>query len=49
MNTAPRQPLRFVAGALLFGIVGLIIAVPVALTIKVTLAALYDEESNQEM
>jgi len=30
-------------GALLFGIVGVIMAVPVALVVKITLALLYDE------
>jgi predicted PurR-regulated permease PerM len=33
----------FLAGGLLFGIVGVIMAVPVALVVKVTLALLYDE------
>ena len=33
----------FLAGGALFGVVGVIIAVPVALVIKATLAALYDE------
>ncbi|HLK25205.1 MAG TPA: AI-2E family transporter [Caulobacteraceae bacterium] len=34
----------FLAGALLFGITGVIMAVPVALAVKVTLATLYGEE-----
>jgi predicted PurR-regulated permease PerM len=33
----------FLSGAFLFGVVGVIMAVPVALAIKVTLALLYDE------
>ncbi len=33
----------FLSGALLFGVVGVIMAVPVALTVKITLALLYDE------
>jgi predicted PurR-regulated permease PerM len=33
----------FLSGGLLFGIAGMILAVPVALTIKVTLATLYRE------
>ena len=33
----------FLSGGVLFGIVGIILAVPVALTIKVTLSTLYDE------
>ena len=33
----------FISGGLLFGIAGLIMAVPVALAIKVTLATLYHE------
>jgi predicted PurR-regulated permease PerM len=33
----------FLSGGLLFGIAGMILAVPVALTIKVTLATLYGE------
>lgn len=33
----------FLSGALLFGVVGVIMAVPVALIVKVTLALLYDE------
>jgi predicted PurR-regulated permease PerM len=36
----------FLSGALLFGVVGVIMAVPVALTVKITLALLYDEPSN---
>ena len=33
----------FLAGAAMFGIVGVILAVPVALTVKVVLAAIYGE------
>jgi predicted PurR-regulated permease PerM len=33
----------FLAGGLLFGVIGVIMAVPVALVVKVTLAMLYDE------
>jgi predicted PurR-regulated permease PerM len=33
----------FLSGAFLFGVVGVIMAVPVALSVKVTLALLYDE------
>jgi len=33
----------FLAGGALFGIVGVILAVPVALTVKVVLATIYDE------
>ena len=36
----------FLSGAFLFGVVGVIMAVPVALAIKVTLALLYDEAPN---
>ena len=36
----------FLSGGLLFGIAGMIMAVPVALTIKTTLATLYNEEST---
>ena len=36
----------FLAGGTLFGVVGVIIAVPVALVIKATLSALYDEPIN---
>lgn len=35
--------LCFLAGGLLFGVIGVIMAVPVALVVKVTLAMLYDE------
>jgi predicted PurR-regulated permease PerM len=35
--------LCFLSGGLLFGVVGVILAVPVALVVKVTLAVLYDE------
>jgi predicted PurR-regulated permease PerM len=38
----------FLAGGTLFGIVGIIVAVPVALTIKVTLATLYREPLSDE-
>jgi predicted PurR-regulated permease PerM len=33
----------FLSGAFLFGVVGVIMAVPVALVVKVTLALVYDE------
>jgi predicted PurR-regulated permease PerM len=33
----------FLAGGMLFGIVGIILAVPVALVVRTTLAILYDE------
>jgi predicted PurR-regulated permease PerM len=33
----------FLSGGILFGVVGVIMAVPVALIVKVTLATLYDE------
>jgi predicted PurR-regulated permease PerM len=36
----------FLAGGALFGVVGVIIAVPAALVIKATLATLYDEPAN---
>jgi predicted PurR-regulated permease PerM len=38
----------FLAGGVLFGIVGVIMAVPVALVIKVTLATLYDETDQRK-
>jgi predicted PurR-regulated permease PerM len=38
--------LCFLAGGLLFGVIGVIMAVPVALVVKVTLAWLYDEPQN---
>lgn len=37
----------FLAGGLLFGIVGVILAVPIALTLKVVLAVLYDEPHTE--
>jgi predicted PurR-regulated permease PerM len=37
----------FLAGAFLFGVVGVILAVPVALVVKVTLALLYDEPTDE--
>ncbi|MBO0715796.1 MAG: AI-2E family transporter [Rhizobiales bacterium] len=37
----------FLSGGLLFGIVGVIMAVPVALVVKVTLALLYDEPTKE--
>ncbi|HEY7248132.1 MAG TPA: AI-2E family transporter [Xanthobacteraceae bacterium] len=37
----------FLAGGLLFGIPGVILAIPVALTVKVTLAILYDESTGR--
>lgn len=36
----------FVSGGLIFGITGIIMAVPVALTIKIALATLYDESAD---
>jgi predicted PurR-regulated permease PerM len=39
----------FLSGALLFGVVGVIMAVPVALVVKVTLALLYDEPTNKAL
>lgn len=38
----------FLSGAILFGIVGVVLAVPVALTVKVTLYELYKEERDAE-
>ncbi|MGE5533906.1 MAG: AI-2E family transporter, partial [Acidobacteriota bacterium] len=38
----------FLSGGLLFGITGVIMAAPVALVTKVTLAALYDEPQTQD-
>ena len=35
----------FLAGGLLFGVAGVILAVPLALTIRVTLQALYEDAS----
>jgi predicted PurR-regulated permease PerM len=40
--------LSFLVGGVLFGIVGVILAVPVALVIKTTLAILYDEPPDEE-
>jgi predicted PurR-regulated permease PerM len=37
----------FLSGAFLFGVVGVIMAVPVALVVKVTLALLYDELTTE--
>jgi predicted PurR-regulated permease PerM len=37
----------FLSGAFLFGVVGVIMAVPVALVVKVTLALLYDEPTKE--
>ena len=37
----------FLSGAFLFGMIGVIMAVPVALAVKVTLALLYDEPARQ--
>jgi predicted PurR-regulated permease PerM len=37
----------FLSGALLFGVIGVIMAVPVALVVKVTLALLYDEPTKE--
>lgn len=39
----------FLSGALLFGMVGVIMAVPVALVVKVTLALLYDEPTKEAL
>jgi predicted PurR-regulated permease PerM len=39
----------FLSGALLFGVVGVIMAVPVALIVKVTLALLYDEPATEAL
>jgi predicted PurR-regulated permease PerM len=36
----------FLSGAVLFGMIGVIMAIPVALTVKTTLALLYDEPTN---
>jgi predicted PurR-regulated permease PerM len=36
----------FLAGAVLLGIPGVILAVPVALTVKATLATLYGEDTD---
>jgi predicted PurR-regulated permease PerM len=36
----------FLSGAFLFGVVGVIMAVPVALIVKITLALLYDEPAK---
>ncbi len=37
----------FLSGAFLFGVVGVIMAVLVALVVKVTLALLYDESTKE--
>jgi predicted PurR-regulated permease PerM len=39
----------FLSGALLFGLVGVIMAVPVALVVKITLALLYDEPTKEAL
>jgi predicted PurR-regulated permease PerM len=39
----------FLSGALLFGIVGVIMAVPVALVVKTILALLYDEPTQEAL
>jgi predicted PurR-regulated permease PerM len=39
----------FLSGAFLFGIVGVIMAVPVALVVKITLALLYDEPIKEAL
>jgi len=39
----------FLSGALLFGMVGVIMAVPIALVVKVTLALLYDEPTTEAL
>jgi predicted PurR-regulated permease PerM len=38
----------FLAGGILFGVVGVIMAVPVALVVRITLATLYDEPQGPE-
>jgi len=35
----------FLAGAVTYGIVGVILSVPVALTVKITLETLYDDQN----
>jgi predicted PurR-regulated permease PerM len=37
----------FLSGAVLFGMIGVIMAIPVALAVKTTLALLYDEPANE--
>ena len=39
----------FLSGAFLFGVVGVIMAVPVALIVKITLALLYDEPGKDAL
>jgi predicted PurR-regulated permease PerM len=39
----------FLSGALLFGMIGVIMAVPVALVVRVTLALLYDEPTKEAL
>jgi hypothetical protein len=39
----------FLSGALLFGVVEVIMAVPIALVVKVTLAPLYDEPTEHAL
>jgi predicted PurR-regulated permease PerM len=39
----------FLSGAFLFGVVGVIMAVPVALIVKITLALLYDEQAKDAL
>jgi predicted PurR-regulated permease PerM len=39
----------FLSGALLFGVVGVVMSVPVALVVKVTLVLLYDEPTNEAL
>jgi predicted PurR-regulated permease PerM len=39
----------FLSGAFLFGVVGVIMAVPVALIVKITLALLYDEPAKDAL
>jgi predicted PurR-regulated permease PerM len=39
----------FLYGAFLFGVVGVIMAVPVALIVKITLALLYDEQAKDAL
>jgi predicted PurR-regulated permease PerM len=39
----------FLSGALLFGVIGVIMAIPVALVVKTTLALLYDEPAKEAL
>jgi predicted PurR-regulated permease PerM len=54
LGTAARLPpvliiFCFLSGGLLFGVIGVILAVPVAVTVKVVLAILYDEPLPAEL